>query len=186
MLDTISFTSVQSNLEHGLVILTESFSLLRSVLHNLSCWSPMQKCALREAIPIYIMYTATRSSWFDLVSTCLNWLQSLRLMQLQSTKCLVENSIADGLKSKLTQYLAVTLTTRGQKPNHLALFPCFFVLSYWSFYKMATSGYYLKYNRYTTKGLFTPTGSEKDQRINGKHQRNFSLSCLLSLDPNIA
>ena len=35
--DTIPFTSVHSNLEHGLVILTESFSPLRSVLHNLSC-----------------------------------------------------------------------------------------------------------------------------------------------------
>ena len=37
------FTSVPSKLEHGLVILTESFSLFRSVLHNLSCWSPKQK-----------------------------------------------------------------------------------------------------------------------------------------------
>ena len=38
-----SLTSVHSNLEHGLAILTESFSPLRSVLHNLSCWSPKQK-----------------------------------------------------------------------------------------------------------------------------------------------
>ena len=38
------FTSVHSNLEHGFAILTESFSPLRSVLHNLSCWSPNQKC----------------------------------------------------------------------------------------------------------------------------------------------
>ena len=37
------YTSVHSNLEQGLVILTESFSPLRSVLHNLSCWSPKQK-----------------------------------------------------------------------------------------------------------------------------------------------
>ena len=43
MLDTIPFTSVHSNLEHRLAILTESFSPLRSVLHNLSCWSPKQK-----------------------------------------------------------------------------------------------------------------------------------------------
>ena len=35
-----SLTSVHSNLEHGLAILTESFSPLRSVSHNLSCWSP--------------------------------------------------------------------------------------------------------------------------------------------------
>ena len=31
------FTSVVNNLECGLAILTESFSLLGSVLHNLSC-----------------------------------------------------------------------------------------------------------------------------------------------------
>ena len=37
-----SFASVHSNLEHWLVILTE-FSPLRSVLHNLPCWSPKQK-----------------------------------------------------------------------------------------------------------------------------------------------
>ena len=43
MLDTTPFTSVQSNLEYRLAILTESFSPLRSVLHNLSCWSPKQK-----------------------------------------------------------------------------------------------------------------------------------------------
>ena len=36
-------TSVHSNLEHRLAILTESFSPLISVLHNLSCWSPNQK-----------------------------------------------------------------------------------------------------------------------------------------------
>ena len=35
--DTTPFTSVHSNLEHGLAILTESFSPLKSVLHNLSC-----------------------------------------------------------------------------------------------------------------------------------------------------
>ena len=57
MFDTIPFTSVHSNLEHGLAILTESFSPLRSVLHNLSCWSPKQKCVLSYAIPFYIMYT---------------------------------------------------------------------------------------------------------------------------------
>ena len=57
MLDTIPFTSVHSNLEHGLAILTESFSPLRSVLHNLSCWSPKQKCMLSYMIPFYTMYT---------------------------------------------------------------------------------------------------------------------------------
>ena len=38
-----SLTSVHSNLEHGLAILTESFSPLRSVLQNLPCLSPKQK-----------------------------------------------------------------------------------------------------------------------------------------------
>ena len=51
------------------------------------------------------MRTGTRSSWFDLVPTCLNWLQPVRWMRLQSAKCLVENSIIDGLKSRLMQYL---------------------------------------------------------------------------------
>ena len=44
MLDTIPFTSVHSNLEHELAILTESFSPLRSVLHNLDldmCQKPI-------------------------------------------------------------------------------------------------------------------------------------------------
>ena len=31
-----------------------------------------------------------------------------------------------------------------------------------------------------SKGLFTPNKSEKDQKINGKHQRNFMLSHSLS------
>ena len=67
MLDTIPFTSVRSNLEHGLVTLTESFSPLESELHNLPCWSPKQKCALSYAIPFYTMYTTTSSRWSDLV-----------------------------------------------------------------------------------------------------------------------
>ena len=68
MLDTTPFTSVHSNLEHRLAILTESFSPLRSVLHNLFCWSPKQKCALSYAIPFYIMYTQTTLNWFSLAS----------------------------------------------------------------------------------------------------------------------
>ena len=35
-------TPIHSNLEHGLVIPTESLNPLRSVLHNLPCWSPKQ------------------------------------------------------------------------------------------------------------------------------------------------
>ena len=38
-----SLTSAHSNLDHELVILTESFSPLRSVLQYLPCWSPNQK-----------------------------------------------------------------------------------------------------------------------------------------------
>ena len=38
-----SLTSVHSNLEHQFTILIESFSPLKSALHNLSCWSPNQK-----------------------------------------------------------------------------------------------------------------------------------------------
>ena len=38
-----SLTSVHSNLEHRLTTLTESFSPLKSVLHNHPCWSPNQK-----------------------------------------------------------------------------------------------------------------------------------------------
>ena len=53
----VSLTSVHSNLEHRLAILTESFSPLRSVSHNLSCWSLKHKCTLSYAIPFYIMYT---------------------------------------------------------------------------------------------------------------------------------
>ena len=47
MLDTIPFTSVRKNLEHGLVTLTESFSPLESELHNLACWSPKQKYGIK-------------------------------------------------------------------------------------------------------------------------------------------
>ena len=47
----IWYTSVHINLEHGLAILTESFSPLRSILHNLPCWNPKQKCVTSHAIP---------------------------------------------------------------------------------------------------------------------------------------
>ena len=73
-----SLTSAHCNLERGLAILTESFSPLRSVLHNLSCWSPNQKWHDKPCYSYLITCTTTRSSWFDLVSTCLNWPQPLR------------------------------------------------------------------------------------------------------------
>ena len=87
MLDTIPFTSVIINLEHGLAILTESFSPLRSVLHNLSCWSPKQKCTLSHAIPFYTMYTQTQLNQFFPVSASSN--QPVRLAQ--SANCVTGN-----------------------------------------------------------------------------------------------
>ena len=41
-----SLTSVHSNLEHELAMLTESFSPFRSILHNLSCWNLKQKSTM--------------------------------------------------------------------------------------------------------------------------------------------
>ena len=58
-------TSVCSNLEHGSAILTESFSLLRSVLHNLSCWSPNQKCVLNHATPFDTLHSQLAWSGFS-------------------------------------------------------------------------------------------------------------------------
>ena len=43
-------------------------------------------------------------------------------MRLQSTKCLAENSIVDGLKSRLMQYLAITLTARGWELYFIEIF----------------------------------------------------------------
>ena len=86
MLDTIPFTSVHSNLECGLAILTESFSLLRSVLHSLSCWSPKQNWCDK---PCY--------SWYCLLDMCEKPVRtsSLLIKLATATKvCLVENSIS--------------------------------------------------------------------------------------------
>ena len=82
-----SFTSVRSNLEHGLVTLTESFSPLESELHNLPCWSPKQKCALSYTIPFYTMYTTTRLNRFSPASASSN--QPVRLAW--STNCVAGN-----------------------------------------------------------------------------------------------
>ena len=55
MLDTMPFTSVCSNLECGLAILTESFSPLRSVLHNLSLKSKAEVHAkLRDSLLYHV------------------------------------------------------------------------------------------------------------------------------------
>ena len=72
-----SLTSVHSNLEHGLVILTECFSPLRSVLHNLSCWSPKQKWCDK---PYYSHFSCatTGENQFEVVWTSYNQLSSCR------------------------------------------------------------------------------------------------------------
>ena len=80
------FTSIHSNLEHGLAILTERFSPLRSVLHNLSCWSPKQKWCDKPCYSYFVTHTTTRMIWFELVPTSLNCM-------VKHGKCLVENSI---------------------------------------------------------------------------------------------
>ena len=56
-----SLTSVNSNLEHGLVTLTETFSPLESELHNHLCGHPNEKCTLTHTIPFYIMHTSIQS-----------------------------------------------------------------------------------------------------------------------------
>ena len=50
-----SLTSVLSNLEHGLAILTESFS--PSELHKLPCWSPKQKWCNKLRYSLFVMLT---------------------------------------------------------------------------------------------------------------------------------
>ena len=82
----IWYTSVHSNLEHGLVILTESFSPLRSVLHNLPCLSPKQKWCDKPRFSCFVMCTTTRSIQFELVPISLN-------CRAKCAKCPVENSI---------------------------------------------------------------------------------------------
>ena len=75
LLPSVSLTSVHSNLEPGLVILTESFSLLRSVLYNLSCWNPKQKWQGKAMLSLILStwHACWASSlWFDLVPTNLN------------------------------------------------------------------------------------------------------------------
>ena len=52
-----SYTSVHSNLEHGFVILTESFSPLWSELHNPFCRHPNEKCVLTYATPFYMPHS---------------------------------------------------------------------------------------------------------------------------------
>ena len=109
MFDTIPFTSIHSNLEHGLAILTESFSPLRSVLHNLSCLSPKQKW-LDKPCYSYLSCTTTGKNRFELVWASHNQLSS----------CGWSKAKADAILSHYFNHL-------GWK----ALFQCnFFVLSY--------------------------------------------------------
>ena len=131
MLDTIPFTSVHSNLEHGLVILTESFSPLRSVLHNLSCWSLKQKCTLSYAIPFnhvhlnYIKLVLTGLIWFEPATATKVDMIAKRDMSSGKFHCYCQNPLC------LMNHSDVILShSWGWKSHNLALFPCFFVLSY--------------------------------------------------------
>ena len=64
------------NLEHGLAILTESFSPLRSSLHNLSCWSPKQKWHDKPCYP-----------WYCLLGMCNNWQELVWASHNQVSSC---------------------------------------------------------------------------------------------------
>ena len=70
-----------------MVTLTESFSPLKSELHNLPCWSPKQKCALSHTIPFYTRYTTTRLNRFSPASASSN--QPVRLAW--SANCVAGN-----------------------------------------------------------------------------------------------
>ena len=93
MIDTIPFTSVHSNLEHGLAILTESFSPLRSLLHNLSCWSPKQNCHGQAMLSLILStwHACWASShWFNLIPSNLNcWCKACYMPSGKFHCCLV-------------------------------------------------------------------------------------------------
>ena len=67
MLETIPFTSVHSNLEHGLAILTESFSPLRSAYTTSLIEVQSRSDAVKPSYSYLVTCTTTRSGWFDLV-----------------------------------------------------------------------------------------------------------------------
>ena len=70
-----SLTSVHSNLEHGLAILTESFRPLKSELHNLPCWSLNQKSCTK---PCY-SYLSCMPNYTQLAWGGLNWPQPTKV-----------------------------------------------------------------------------------------------------------
>ena len=76
-----SLTAIHSNLEHGVVILTESFSPLKSELHNHPWWIQNEKCGPSYTICFYIMCTQldpTGLNWFQLVpANQSNWCKVL-------------------------------------------------------------------------------------------------------------
>ena len=82
-------------------ILTESFSPLRSVLHNLPCWSLKQKWCDK-----------LRYSHLSCATTDKN----------RSELATTNRAVADGLKSRLMQYLAITLTARTWKLHFVEIF----------------------------------------------------------------
>ena len=69
MLDTIPFTSVHSNLEHGLAILTESFSPLRSVLQQPRLLKSKAEVCDKPHYSYFVTCTTTRSNQLKLAPT---------------------------------------------------------------------------------------------------------------------
>ena len=69
------FTSIHSNLVHGLAILTESFSPLRSVLHNLLLKSKAEVCTkLRDSLLYHV-----HLNWIKLVLSSFSQFQPTRV-----------------------------------------------------------------------------------------------------------
>ena len=88
MLDTIPFPSVDSNLEHGLAILTESLSPLCLTQPLL-----LKSKAEVHAKPRDSLLYHVHLNQIKLVLTGLSWFQPTRTAGVECTKCLVEISI---------------------------------------------------------------------------------------------
>ena len=90
MLDMIPFTSVITNLERGLAILTESFKSAQICLTQ-----PLllkSKAEVRTKLCDSLLYHVHLNE-VKLVLTGLSWFQLTRTVGVECTKCLVEISI---------------------------------------------------------------------------------------------
>ena len=89
-----SLTSVPSNLEHGLVILTESFSPLRYMSSTTSLVEVQSRSdAISHAIPDTVYLTCTNNQFWP-VPTWLNMATATKVDVIAKRQCLVENSIS--------------------------------------------------------------------------------------------